>query len=130
MQTQKRRFDSDPDPKFFAFLVNSSVSQTNISGREKMAWEANITIEGYEAAKANLYEMKRDKVEIIFAEQKAEDSEDWDTAYESALKQAQNLDEHILFSDVWDFAENQNTADNGGFDFWLCPYGCHTAPVS
>lgn len=95
-----------------------------------MAWQASMIIEGYETAMGNLYEMDREKVEIIFAEQKAENSEDWDSTYENALKQAQNLDENILFSTVWDFAEEQNTTDNGGFEFWLCPYGCHTASVS
>lgn len=95
-----------------------------------MAWQANMVDEGYKTARENLYEMDREEVEVVFAEQKAENSEDWDEAYEEALKDAQNLDENILFSAVWDFAEEQNISDNGGFAFWLCPHGCHTVPVS
>jgi len=97
-----------------------------------MAWEASMVQEGYETAKANLYKMSREDVEMIFAEQKAEavEDENWNTAYNEALNMAKSLDECILFPAVWEFAEEQNTTDNGGFAFWLCPYGCHTVATS
>lgn len=31
---------------------------------------------------------------------------------------------------IYERAENHALCDNGGFDMWVCPYGCHTVPAS
>ena len=37
--------------------------------------------------------------------------------------------EHIA-EKIWEYAEQHALCDNGGFDMWVCPYGCHTVPAS
>ncbi len=31
---------------------------------------------------------------------------------------------------IWSKAEELQTCDNGGWNCWICPYGCHTVPFT
>lgn len=46
----------------------------------------------------------------------------------SVLRSALKLPPDVVFGEVWERANDQRTCDNGGFNAWLCPYGCHTVP--
>jgi hypothetical protein len=34
----------------------------------------------------------------------------------------------ILSELIWELAEGQRTCTNGGWEAWVCPFGCHTVP--
>ena len=50
--------------------------------------------------------------------------------YEEALAQAKTLPKDVLVGEVWDYAENARRCDNGGWNAYMCPAGCHTVPFS
>jgi hypothetical protein len=53
-----------------------------------------------------------------------------EVVYETVLKSGRKLLKGDLVDMIWAFAEQQRTCDNGGFNAWMCPYGCHTVPFS
>jgi len=101
-----------------------------------MAWEWSHTNEAYANAYDNLHNSPRAWLAIAFAEWKAkeiEDSEDderepFGAEYETELAFAATLATDTLADSIWDKASEQRTCDNGGFNAWVCPYGCHTVP--
>lgn len=101
-----------------------------------MAWEWSHTAEAYADAQANLEALPRVDLEIIFAEWIANDPSGDETfnqdAYASAHQEAKSLPASHLADEIWRLASNQATCDNGGFNAWLCPYGCgcHQVPFS
>jgi hypothetical protein len=38
------------------------------------------------------------------------------------------LPNETLVGLIWQYAEDNRTCDNGGYNAWMCPYGCHTVP--
>ncbi|MFA5489304.1 MAG: hypothetical protein WC284_08810 [Candidimonas sp.] len=103
-----------------------------------MAWEWSHTSEAYSYAYENLESMDRDFLEDAYAEIKATAKDkhgvygsdlDMDE-YEKALKWAKSMPFDVLVDFIWNFAEEYKTADNGGFNAYMCPYGCHTVPFS
>jgi len=104
-----------------------------------MAWSWSHTVEAYFDARENLFDLDADTLRVIWAEwmgcPPSDDGfrydEDFDPAlYESKLAEAASIDAESLAESIWDFAEEQRTCDNGGWNAWVCPSGCHTVPFS
>lgn len=101
-----------------------------------MAWEWSHTAEAYEIAQENLFHLDRVTLEVIYAEWQARcgDNEfdpDFDSeAYEQGLKEAKGIATEDIVDYIWTQAEALYTCDNGGWNAWVCPWGCHTVPFS
>jgi hypothetical protein len=105
-----------------------------------MAWSWSHTQEAYRDAERNLIELDDSTAAMIFAEWKAKDSRDeyaggFNTIkYIKGMMKAVNLIRRGFREGVdrfiWEAASEKATCDNGGFNAWLCPYGCgsHTVP--
>lgn len=105
-----------------------------------MAWSWSHTNDAYAAAERNLRRMDRDTLETILAEWTANDplAADADYSgfsnrqYELALAdiRARVIPTDSLADTIWDAARDHATCDNGGWNAWMCPYGCdsHTVP--
>ena len=104
-----------------------------------MAWSWSHSNEGVDNAEANLRELPKETLEIIFAEWRAaqskggiiEDCNAFDERkYNRALFHAKKLDDETLADFIWQHAQEAATCDNGGHEAWLCPSGsgCHTVP--
>ena len=101
-----------------------------------MAWLWSHTAEGISSAYRNVRKLDREDLTVIFAEWKAYDIEqDPDNEicpysesreYDNALLLAGTLTSDILADYIWERMEEYATCDNGGFNAWCCPYGCHT----
>lgn len=94
-----------------------------------MAWEWSHTTEAYENAELNLGELSEDELKVIYAEWKAHQAGDdyyLTGIYEKALKEAGEIHRAVLAERIWPWAQEQATCDNGGFNAWVCPHGCHT----
>ena len=102
-----------------------------------MAWSWSHTQEAYDAAKANCYALDHETLTVIWAEwrayahQSGVGSFDADN-YQRALNSGGKLPTDVLAQEVWEKAEAQATCDNGGWNAWLCPYGCgpHCVPFT
>jgi hypothetical protein len=64
-------------------------------------------------------------------------SQDFDQEYyKEQLKEAKAIKGRVgkeaLADDIWKWASEQRTCDNGGWNAWMCPYGCspHCVPFS
>lgn len=105
-----------------------------------MSWEWSHSPEAYDNAESNLRRMKRDELEIIFAEWRAAQGKggsiDYGNPafdqrkYSRALDHAKTLPDSALADFIWNRASELRTCDNGGFNAWLCPHGCgpHCVP--
>lgn len=102
-----------------------------------MAWEWSHAPEAYEAARLNLYNLDPEQLREIFAEWKgytcdseANESDPCPHCYEDARAEAAQMTSDELAAYVWEQASHQRTCDNGGWNAWLCPYGCgcHVVP--
>ena len=100
-----------------------------------MAWEWSHTQEAYDNAKLNIEDLDVDTLAVVVAEIAGKDFEDnseelenfyTSGPYEKALKEAKEKSQEELATKVWAFAEEYSTCDNGGFNAYICPYGCHT----
>lgn len=104
-----------------------------------MAWSWNHAAYAYDNARENLGELDHDTLCVIYAEWRAaqgkgghiHDCEDFCMRkYERALKHAKTLPDDVLADFIWERASEHATCDNGGFNAWMCPSGCHTVPFS
>lgn len=93
-----------------------------------MAWSWSHTEEAYTNAFTNLAGLPVKELRVIYAEWHATDEcEGFNLElYERVLKQAKGIAVDILVSDIWEKTEELRTCDNGGFNAWVCPDGCHT----
>jgi hypothetical protein len=98
-----------------------------------MAWSWSHTQEAYDNAYNNLHHEGREWLEIVYAEWEAsktdneDDFEPFDEElYDKALMKAKDLPDDVLVDYIYDQMSEQATCDNGGFNAWACPYGCHT----
>ena len=90
-----------------------------------MSWEWSHTNEAYRDAELNLQDMPIDELRIIWAEWYARDGSSLDDdKYYEALELAKDMCAASLTAIIWDNASEQRTCDNGGFNAWLCPFGC------
>ena len=104
-----------------------------------MAWSWSHSQEAYENARENLSTLDRETLEIIFAEWRAAQGKGGiihnhnhfhQRKYDRALKHAKTLPDDVLADFIWERASEQATCDNGGWNAWMCPSGCHTVPFS
>lgn len=105
-----------------------------------MAWSWSHTHEAYVNAENNLKALEREKLVVIFAEwrasqnRKGEYTDDFDKRrYERALRWASdpnNISDEALAEFIWERASELATCDNGGFNAWMCPFGCGCHTVS
>lgn len=124
-----------------------------------MAWSWSHTNEAYRDARANLDDLPRDTVAVIWAEWRAWDGNTFHAGFDSKtykreLRRAYSrmyrdkqrglevygengtlklASMESMLSDIWERASSEDTGrtcDNGGFNAWLCPFGCgcHTVP--
>jgi hypothetical protein len=99
-----------------------------------MAWSWSHTNEAYEAARANLGRLEPSELQVIWAEWEAWtgelENDMWggfhDGRYITALRAARRIPSEHLANDIWDRMSKQATCDNGGWNAWSCPFGCHT----
>jgi len=95
-----------------------------------MSWEWSHTNEAYENARANLGELDSETLSVIDSEWRYQDDGepdgfDWESAKSKAIVWGD-----ITADFIWEKAEELRTCDNGGFNAWVCPYGCHTVSFS
>lgn len=94
-------------------------------------WEWGHSPEAYDNVRENLHNMPHEKLVEIMGE--------WD-AYEAAGKKSSlmaadfdavdatkhaHLPNDVLADAIFEKAQEASNTDNGGFLFWVCPYGCH-----
>ena len=105
-----------------------------------MAWEWSHTQEAYDNALNNLDNFETDELLTIASEWAAWDGEDGfdEGKYYKALKDLRNRRSRLvkrnmthgfregLIDDIWNHMSEFRTSDNGGYNAWACPYGCHT----
>jgi hypothetical protein len=98
-----------------------------------MAWSWSHTQDAYANAYANVRKLDRKALVTIFAEWQAygpgNETNDFDEqAYGKAIKNSSIMSDEQLQEHVWERMSEHATCDNGGFNAWACPYGCHTVP--
>jgi hypothetical protein len=104
-----------------------------------MAWSWSHTQEAYDDAQKNVQDLPRSDLEIIFAEWVAnyprgthqQQEEEWDSnRYHKALARASLKSDDCLAEFIWENMERLAICDNGGWNAWVCPHGCHRVPFS
>jgi hypothetical protein len=95
-----------------------------------MAWEWSHTVEAYENVHDNIRDLKRGKLETIWAEWEAWDGNTNSTTgfdikkYQVAQAKVKTLPDDILADAIWEKVTELRTCENGGHLAWLCPFGC------
>jgi len=106
-----------------------------------MAWSWSHTDEAYWNVRENIARLPLTTLHVIYAEWRASGHgskryESWcpqfnARKYWDALRYAaEHLDSCALAEQIYAWAEEGSTCDNGGWDAWVCPHGCHTVPFS
>jgi hypothetical protein len=116
-----------------------------------MAWEWSHTGEAYEYAEEQLGKLSKRKLVEIYSEwhhelikRKCEAFEselfdEWDCVcvgttykddelFDEGKEKGQELSRDDLIKYIWEQASENATCDNGGWNAWMCPHGCHTVP--
>lgn len=94
-----------------------------------MAWSWSHTNEAYANAYNNLHNQPREWLNVCIAEWNAEKQLHAGklARYPKSLAWAESLPADDIAADfIWEKMEVQATCDNGGFNAWACPFGCHT----
>jgi hypothetical protein len=102
-----------------------------------MAWSWSHSAEAYADAEKNLADESDGWLATALAEFRFHDDEET-VPYLSPISEVllngytrQALEQYgkdELVDLVWEKASEQRICDNGGFNAWMCPYGCHTVP--
>lgn len=101
-----------------------------------MSWEWSHTNEAYEAAKSNLQSKDRDFLEVAYCEWVAmlatvkNENLDWLEVYNAEMQRVKEMQTESLIDHIWERASELRTSDNGGFNAYMCPDGCHTVSFS
>lgn len=103
-----------------------------------MAWSWSHTDTAYNAARENLHDLPLTDLHVIYAEWRASQfgTKHFDPVcpghdsrrYWDALRHAVDLPGDVLADIIWDWSSEYATCDNGGWNAWVCPHGCHTVP--
>ena len=114
-----------------------------------MAWSWSHTNEAYEYAENKLRRLKKGELCIIFSEWKWHFYEErikaverkafdegrdvdlplkWEPVYKHWLKRSSHMPKDTIADQIWEWASEAATCDNGGWNAWMCPDGCHTVP--
>lgn len=106
-----------------------------------MAWGWSHTAQAYVYAESQLRAFDRDTLLEIAAEWRMHkrfpgNDHDWQRLWPQVLanvrkKYRAKRNSEIALA-IWLQAEDQALCDNGGFNAWMCPYGCllHCVPFS
>jgi len=92
-----------------------------------MAWSWSHSPEAYRDAELNLRALPVETLREIRAEWMARDDSDYDGFSPAMFADAMRTlsdDAEALADAIWDLASDQQTCDNGGFNAWMCPFGC------
>ncbi len=102
-----------------------------------MAWSWSHTHEAYENARNNLERLPREKLEVIYAEWLAAEGDIHfcprlnDRRYLKALHgRAKQKTTEELVEFIWEKASEFATCTNGGWQAYMCPFGCGCHMVS
>lgn len=119
-----------------------------------MAWSWSHTQEAYEIARYNLGRLKKGELNTIYSEWrvhlheeeiKRKEGEAFDNdeeleieftheqmmkMFEDTKREARKIPHDILADQIWEWASEASTCDNGGWNAWVCPDGCHTVSFS
>ena len=118
-----------------------------------MTWSWSHTNEAYRNAELNLRDLATTDLVVIASEWKAYDGDSFNPGfhtgkYHRAMKRyqkkwirslANKFDQFgngiesfrsMLVDFIWERASEYATCDNGGWNAWLCPYGCGCHTVS
>jgi len=105
-----------------------------------MAWSWSHTNEAYQNAADNLWDLPDSVVATIWAEWEAAEAREYGEhdfnprKYRREIRRAYSLIRrgHIegMKQKIWGLSSDHATCDNGGWNAWLCPWGCgcHTVP--
>ena len=99
-----------------------------------MAWEWSHTAEAYTDAYTNVQKLDMITLAEVLAEwlvSAAPGINHLQSKIEAALLTDEYNDCENLAESVWQFASSYDfgrRCDNGGFNAWVCPHGCHTVP--
>jgi hypothetical protein len=98
-----------------------------------MAWEWSHTDEAYADARQHVERLPRRELLTILREWAYEDR--GDRTARMSIRGAfrlpagvRTLPTDVLADMAWARAEAHRTCTNGGWDAYVCPYGCHTVP--
>jgi hypothetical protein len=105
-----------------------------------MAWSWSHSQAAYEDAQQNLFNLDKPTLDIIFAEWRAAQGKHGvidpvspqfsQRKYDRALKHAKILAHDPLVEFICEKSSEHATCENGGFEAWMCPYGCGCHCVS
>jgi len=104
-----------------------------------MAWSWSHSQEAYYDARDNVGQKSREWLEVCYAEWFAAGVDDCgcidgnsfdEEEYSRALENARELPDDVLADHIWDQMQEMATCDNGGWNAWCCPSGCHTVSFS
>lgn len=105
-----------------------------------MAWSWSHSQEAYRDAEINLNHLPQDTIATIWAEWQAStpgEFGDYNFNSRKYNREIRRAHSHIrrgligeMIVQIWVKASEYSTCDNGGWNAWLCPYGCgcHTVP--
>lgn len=100
-----------------------------------MAWSWSHSNEAYAYAQQKVQELPLEILQIIYAEWIAHRPDEGpehfnQRAYKKALREAKKLPGDVLADFIWEKAEERATCTNGGWEAWVCPFGCgpHMVP--
>ena len=99
-----------------------------------MAWSWSHSAQAYVYAHDQLEQFSRTELIEILAEWRMFDrhghndsawADQWSVVLRNARKWASTRIKGYLVQEIWERAERQATCDNGDWNAWMCPYGCH-----
>lgn len=90
-----------------------------------MAWSWSHTHEAYRNAERNLGLLSLDELRVIWAEWDGNDHEGEVARFGRGLRKANQLTVEELRELIWRRASEAARCDNGGWNAWMCPFGCH-----
>ena len=109
-----------------------------------MSWSWSHTQEAYDKAYENLGKKNKTWLAVCLAEWRCHEVDDAisaldidlpdcldtdplnDGRYEAWVKAFKLIPKNTLVCAIWELASEQRTCENGGYNPWMCPNGCHT----
>ena len=97
-----------------------------------MIWRWDHCDRSYRNAKANLSDLCHETLAVISAEIKAcrvsssQKNELDEPKYQKELIMAREISSLSLIDLIWESMNSYRLCDEGGFNAYCCPYGCHT----
>jgi hypothetical protein len=97
-----------------------------------MTWSWSHTDEAYQNVRDNIADLSQDTLKIILAE--------WQEYVAGGRKEREfNLDRYEKYlsamsglfigetaqESIYQLAKQESNCENGGYEAWVCPYGCH-----